>query len=267
MFGELKKKSFSVLIPFYNEASYLERTLKSWLNQTQLPDQIICVDNGSTDNSMELAEEILQKNRGAETVFLNEKRPGKIHALETGCRAVSSEYVVLADADTFYPPHYLQLCCRLFDRHGSAVSSLMALPEYGEGNSFLARMKRRYFLLAHKIRPKHGFTGGYGHVYRFQALVEAGGFNEELWPYVLLDHEIIFRLMQKGRAVYDIDLWCIPSLRRERKDRFRWTLLERFVYVITPYAGHRWFFYRFLGPRLEKRGMSHLVLREKAGGE
>ena len=118
--------SFSIVVVFYNEKLYIERTLVSWLNQTRQPDQIICVDNGSTDGSIRIAKQILEGSRHIKKVFLSEPKPGKIHALEAGCRAVTSEFVALSDADTYYPPHYLEMCEALFSGSDEKLSALMA---------------------------------------------------------------------------------------------------------------------------------------------
>lgn len=255
--------TFSVLIPFYNEALYLERTIVSWLKQTRLPDQIILVDNGSTDESKDIARQTLKGINNINIIQLNESRPGKIHALETGLRVVSCEFVALADADTIYPPQYLELCEHLFASSDTHVSALMALPEYSNPDHFFSKLFRMYFILLHKISPKHVFTGGYGQVFRTQSLAQAGGFSLDFWPYVLLDHEIMYRIFKKGISLYHMDLWCKPSTRRQNRSRVRWNLLERLLYNILPYSMHDWLFYRFLGPRFEKRGLTHLRLREK----
>ena len=255
--------SFSVVVVFYNEKLYIERTLVSWLNQTRQPDQIICVDNGSTDGSIRIAKQILEGSRHIKKVFLSEPKPGKIHALEAGCRAVTSEFVALSDADTYYPPHYLEMCEALFSGSDEKLSALMAQEVYGDPSAFFSRFMRGYFVVGQKIQPKHTFTGGYGQVFRMQALVDAGGFSEEIWPYVLLDHEIMYRIFKKGNSLYHMDLWCKPSLRRKNRDRTRWNILERILYMLVPYSLQGWFFYRFLGPRFKKRGLLHLRLREK----
>lgn len=261
----LLKNSFSVVLPYYNEVGYLGKALATWLAQVRKPDQLILVDNGSTDGSTEEAREVIggSQVKGIDVVFLHEGEPGKIHALATGCRAVTGEFTVLADADTFYPPHYLELCERLFAGSDGRIVALMALPEFDRPLSMGSRVRRRYFIILNKLFRKHAFTGGYGQVFRTEALVAAGGFSARLWPHVLLDHEIMYRVFKKGLSRYDMDLWCQSSLRRTSRRRVRWNLWERLLYQFTPHCCQGWFFYKFLGPRFEKKGLNHIRLREQ----
>jgi hypothetical protein len=84
-----------------------------------------------------------------------------------------------------------------------------------------------------------------------------------LWPYVLMDHEVMQRVLKLGRAVYPRDFWCMPSPRRGDRRSVRWTLAERLVYHASPLSWRDWYFYRFLGPRLAARNATHAKLREK----
>jgi glycosyltransferase involved in cell wall biosynthesis len=255
--------SFAVVLPYYNEAKFLEHTLLSWLNQERKPDQLILVNNGSTDASESVAREVLKEINSIDVKFLHESRPGKLFALDSGCRAVTCQFVALSDADTYYPPHYLGLCESLMAGSSAKVSVLLALPEFDRPGALISRLRRWYFIGMHQVFRKHLFTGGYGQVFRVRALREAGGFSGKIWPYVLMDHEIMVRIFQRGLSRYHIDLWCQSSTRRRSRRSVRWNLWERILYQLVPYPFHNWFFYRFLGPRFKKRGLDQLKLREQ----
>ncbi len=257
------KLFFSIVLPYFNEAEYIEKTLQCWLNQAYKPNQIILVNNGSTDNSEQLARKCLDGCRDIDILFLNESRPGKIFALESGLRAVTHPFVALSDADTFYPPSYLQKCSHLFLRRNNTVSAVMALDEPSDPIRIGSRLRRSYFLLLSKLFPKHNYAGGYGQAFRMSDLEKAGGFSEKLWPHVLMDHEIMCRLYQFGHSIYHVNHWCTPSSRRSDRTRVRWTLFERLLYQLMPHRFHRWFFHNFLNQRFSRRGLNHIKLREK----
>ena len=125
------------------------------------------------------------------------------------------------------------------------------------------RWKRLHTQAVSRIWPRQTHTGGYGQTFRTAAYRAAGGYAHRHWPYVLMDHEVMERLLRHGRAVYPWDLWCCPSTRRTDRRGVRWTLSERLLYHLTPAAAKPWFFYRFLGPRLAARRQDHLTLRQK----
>ena len=197
---------------------------------------------------------------GIELVHLSEPRPGKIVALERAMAAISTEFVAFGDADTFYPARYLATAQAALDadpRVAAAMATDVPL------DPAKARRNRRHNQIVSRLWPKQTHTGGFGQTFRTRALVAAGGYAERYWPYVLMDHEIMERMVRQGRAVYPYDLWCSPSTRRADRRRVRWTLSERLLYHFSPARAKPWFFYRFLGPRLERRRQGHLNLRER----
>jgi glycosyltransferase involved in cell wall biosynthesis len=256
--------SFSVVLPFFNEAEFLPRTLSCWLSQTRAPEEIILVDNGSTDRSAEIAQAFLggwQSKIACQ--YVAESRPGKIHALTAGCERASGSWIVFSDADTLYPSDYLSLCSRIIAGAPSGTVALMALPVSGDPQSARSRIQRKMYVRFSRIFRKHAYTGGYGHVLSRDAFFRCGGYAEKYWPYVLADHEIMYRLLRLGASVYHTNLWCQPSERRPDRRRVRWSLFERGLYLATPHRWQGWFFYRFLGPRFARRSLSILNLREQ----
>jgi glycosyltransferase involved in cell wall biosynthesis len=118
--------NISVVIPAYNAAHFLPRSLKSVFAQTLEPMEVIVVDDGSSDNSAQVA-----KSLGAKVVT----RPngGLSAARNTGIQNASGEWIALLDADDLWAPHKLQSQAalvrgdtvlvytgiRIFDDHGT----------------------------------------------------------------------------------------------------------------------------------------------------
>ncbi|MBB3693998.1 glycosyltransferase [Sphingomonas sp. BK580] len=249
---------WTFVIAYYNEEAYLAATLASLAAQILRPFRLVLVDNGSTDASPTIARAFASE--GIELVHLSEPRPGKIVALERAMPAITTEFVAFGDADTVYPPHYLATAQVALDADPRVVAAMATdVPS----DPVKAHRKRRHNQLVSRLWPKQTHTGGFGQTFRTAALVTAGGYAERHWPYVLMDHEVMQRVVQQGRVVYPYDLWCVPSDRRGDRRRVRWTLAERLLYHFTPAAAKDWYFYRFLGPRLARRKLGHLNLREK----
>lgn len=251
---------WTFVIAYFNEAAYLHATLESLGAQTLKPFRLILVDNGSTDGSAAIAHAAAAALDDVETLHLDEPRPGKVVALEAAMPHIATELVAFGDADTFYPPHYLATADAAFARDTDVVAVMATDVPADERR---ATRKRRHNQFVSRLWPQQTHTGGFGQTFRTAALVAAGGYAERHWPYVLMDHEIMQRVVKQGRVTYPYDLWCIPSDRRSDRRRVRWTLTERLLYHFTPAAAKDWYFYRFLGPRLKARRLSHLNLREK----
>lgn len=252
----------SVVLPYYNEERFLPVVLSCALEQSVPPHQVVLVDNGSTDGSRRVCERLLA---GApfEVVHVTQPTPGKIAALQAGCARVTGDVIVFWDADTRYPPGYLQACGAAFARFGPDTVAVFATPLRSDPDGWRARWVRWSYQARARLWPRQVLTGGYGHAVRTETFRRCGGFAVERWPYVLLDHEIMHQLFKHGRGRYDGRVWCQPSERRGDRRSVRWSLAERVVYHLTPYRWKDWYFYRFLGPRLRRRGLSHLNLRQQ----
>lgn len=253
---------WSVVIPVYNEAGFLERTLGSLARQT-VPFRLIIVDNGSTDGCIADARALLA-GEAVDALFLAEATPGQVHALRTGIAAVESEFVAICDADTWYPPDYLASASALFDAGGAGRVAVGAYQRREYGGGARAALSAAHRLLAARLMPRQNHTSGAAQCFRTQALRDAGGYDPALWPYVLKDHELMHRVLKRGRQAYSHRLWCIPSGRRADRTAVRWTLVERLAYHLTPFSMKDRFFYSFLGRRFEARGQRDTVLRQRS---
>lgn len=97
---EEKKVKVSVIIPVYNCEAYLEKCIGSVLNQTLYETEIICIDDGSTDQSAK----VLEKFAAAEPriTLLRQQNEGAGKARNAGLRAAAGKYVAFLDADDYY---------------------------------------------------------------------------------------------------------------------------------------------------------------------
>lgn len=256
--------SFSVVLPYYNEADFLAETLMCWVSQTRPPEELILIDNASTDGSGELCRSFLRPYESWLTCrYVGEDRAGKTRALETGCALAKCSWVVFSDADTFYPPRYLETLEWLIAKSPSQVVAVMALPVIGDAGRRLSIARRHAYVLLSKIFRKHVYTGGYGQCLRRDVLRRSGGYSEDLWPYVLADHEVMSRILEYGASLYHPDFWCRSSSRREDRRNVRWNLWEMALYHATPFLLQGRFFTGFLGPRFARRGLGVRSLRHQ----
>lgn len=87
----------SVVIPVYNVEDYLEDCLNSIVNQTLKDIEIICVNDGSTDNSLEILEKYFKKDN--RIIIISQENGGHAVATNCGISMAKGEYLYLMDSD------------------------------------------------------------------------------------------------------------------------------------------------------------------------
>jgi glycosyltransferase involved in cell wall biosynthesis len=100
----MKKKLVSILIPCYNSREYLAETIESALNQTWPNCEIIIVDDGSNDDSLEIAREY----EGDDVHVIAQSNQGAPAARNRAFRASTGDYIQYLDADDLLHPRKIE---------------------------------------------------------------------------------------------------------------------------------------------------------------
>lgn len=99
---------FTVIIPYHNRAKYLQRTLQSFLCTTVKPDQLILVDNASTDESANICRRFVEQNPDWNIVLLAERRKGACYARNAALSKVETDWVYFFDSDDELSSDYFE---------------------------------------------------------------------------------------------------------------------------------------------------------------
>jgi glycosyltransferase involved in cell wall biosynthesis len=94
---EMNSPKISVIIPIYNTEKYLRQCLDSVVNQTLKDIEIICINDGSTDNSLQILNEYVTKDTRMK--IINSKNGGSCGSRNAGLNIVKSDYIMFVDSD------------------------------------------------------------------------------------------------------------------------------------------------------------------------
>lgn len=102
----------SIIVPIYNTAKYLPRCIDSILNQTYKNLEIILIDDGSTDNSGQLADKYAKNDKRIKVV--HQKNGGQSTARNTGIQMAKGEYINFIDSDDEIEPNFVEELFNLY---------------------------------------------------------------------------------------------------------------------------------------------------------
>ena len=169
---------FSVVIPLYNTANYIENTIRSVLDQTCDDYELIVVDDGSSDNSLALA----RKYESDRVRVIAQANQGVSVARNTGIENARGTFIAFLDADDQWEPRYLQNIHALTEQYPeSAIFVTAYAVDMGNGKiHYSTRLEPQtgclpsYWLT---LAKGYDFVWTSATVIRRDALMEAGLFK------------------------------------------------------------------------------------------
>ncbi len=95
---------FSIIIPLYNKETFIQGTLKSVLNQSFQDFEVLIIDDGSTDKSLEKVKSVSDRKI---RIFEQENK-GVSEARNKGIKEAKANHIAFLDADDYWYPHFLE---------------------------------------------------------------------------------------------------------------------------------------------------------------
>ena len=233
----LRRPTVSVIIPTYNRAHLLERSIQSVLDQTYQDFELIVVDDGSTDNT----EEIVARFGDDRIRYIrrNQSSGSPAAPTNTGIKAARGEYIAIQDSDDEWLPGKLEKQMQVFNnalaRVGIVYTDMWRISEDG---------KKRYWH-SPRIMPEEGivFRDALGYrvmyigtqtlVIKKECFDKAGLFDEKIPNFI--DTELLIRMsryyyffhIEEPMVNYFTTARSI-SLNRESDIRARKLILEKY---------------------------------------
>jgi len=126
------KKSVSILLTNYNHAQYLPESLGGICSQMRPADQIIIVDDGSTDDSVDIIRSFASREPNI-SLLINQRNRGVQYSIGKALAAATTDFVVWAAADDKLLPNFLSENMRALEENPSSRISFSRLATFADG--------------------------------------------------------------------------------------------------------------------------------------
>ena len=130
----------SIVVPVYNAANYIEKTIRMVCDQTYKDWELILVDDASSDNSVQVIEDVISTQKKRIRLIKKDVNAGAAAARNTGIDASSGRFIAFLDADDIYHVGY---CRALWVRHfrdGTWQCRYMGVCMHGRRNECRLRL-------------------------------------------------------------------------------------------------------------------------------
>lgn len=188
----------SVVIPAFNAAAFIERTLESVRAQRYLDYEIVVVDDGSSDGTADRVERFLDRH-GLPGRCLRQANRGIAGARNAGMRAAGGDYIALLDHDDLWYPDKLAVVMAEFDRHPEAdlichnenITRDGRLVRVSRNGPLVPRMYERLLFVGNALSPSAA-------TFKRTVALSIGGFREDPRFDTAEDYDFWLRMSRAG---------------------------------------------------------------------
>jgi len=187
---------FSIIMPSFNQASFIEQSILSVLEQGYGAIEFLVVDGGSSDST----PSILNKFSSRISRIISDPDSGQADAINKGLRRATGEILGWINSDDILYPGVVSLVADIFKAHPD-VGVIYGNVDYGANESSIDRTIRgESFDFLDSFRRLHIPMPQQGCFWRRSAMIQCGLLHER-WHYVL-DRDFFIRLADKERCLY-----------------------------------------------------------------
>lgn len=188
----------SIIIPVYKTEAYIAECLDSVLAQTYQDYEVICVDDESPDNALDIVKEYAK--RDSRISFVSQKNKGLPGARNTGIKNSKGEYILPLDSDDVLEKNCLKRLVEALDNNAADVVTPYIF-------SFTTDVKDYYQVLAAKPTAANESQANYlcpASLYKKELFNKYGGYDES-FTYGHEDWDFWLRFIQDGKTIKRIE--------------------------------------------------------------
>lgn len=218
----------SIITPSFNQARYLERTIRSVLEQDYPRIEYIVVDGASADGSVEIVKKYADKLAW----WVSESDSGQADAVNKGLARAKGEILAWLNSDDYYLPGAVSAAVKVFAEHPDVLlvyGNMLAVDDNDKPfNALNYRQLTLQDLLCFQI------IGQPAVFFRRSALEKAGVLDSTF--HFLLDHHLWIRIAQHGKILHVNQTWAAARYHAEAKNRAKAAEFGREAFRILDWA-------------------------------
>ena len=203
----------SIITPSFNQARYLEDTIRSVLDQDYPNLEYSVIDGASSDGSVD----IIRKYADKLAWWVSEKDSGQAEAINKGLARAKGEIIAWLNSDDYYLPGAISAVVKAFDKNPDVVlvyGNMLAVDERGQTTNLL-----NYSQLTLEDLLCFQIIGQPAVFFRREAFERAGQLDTTY--HCFLDHHLWLRIALQGRILHVDETWAAARYHSQAKNRAR----------------------------------------------
>lgn len=259
----------SIVIPLYNKANAIKKTMASAITQTFINFEIIVINDGSTDDSLEVVESLNDKRIRIYTT----KNQGVSAARNYGINKANSDYIAFLDADDLWLPNHLEnlyslrkkfpscgMYCTAYEKHYNTIVSPAVFNEIPNDKNWKGILKN-YF----KSSIKNPIAWTSATMVPKTVLKEINGFDESITLGAGEDTDLWIRIALKYPIAFCNSVTAIHNLIAENRISNSKTSLRQFIDldIYEPYTKDKPYLKIYLDVNRFAIGMQYKISGDK----
>ena len=224
-------KLVSIVTPSFNQAPFLEQTLRSVLDQDYPSVEYIVVDGASTDGSVDIikkyartleSDSLLSGQKRSSALqsrfidwWVSEKDSGQAEAINKGLSRAKGEIIAWLNSDDYYLPNAISAAVKIFDQNPDVLLVYGDMLAVDENSQTINVLKYKQHSLEDLLCFQ--IIGQPAVFFRRDAYEKAGGLDTTF--HFMLDHHLWIRIAQQGKIMYAPQIWAAARYHAQAKNR------------------------------------------------